>query len=124
MSFYPESFTPNSDRESGFLAMSALPLKADMCGALADVCFGPKADIPIKHCIVVLVPVVASNNRFLLIDTDCSNYLQPLGLGWRLARSRKLGPKRSCFPAISFDLSCRRGSKHRSVNPILVAPEQ
>ena len=25
--------------------MSALPLKADMCGALADVCFVPKADI-------------------------------------------------------------------------------
>src|SRR5262245_59643246 len=25
--------------------MSALPPKADMCGALADVCFGPKADI-------------------------------------------------------------------------------
>src|SRR6478752_7345957 len=51
-------------------------------------------------------------------------YLQPLGLHWRLARSRKIGPKRPCFPAISFDLSCRRGSKHRSVNPILVAPEQ
>ena len=27
-------------------AMSALPPKADMCGALAHVCFGPKADIP------------------------------------------------------------------------------
>jgi hypothetical protein len=25
--------------------MSALPLKADMCGALAHVCFGPEADI-------------------------------------------------------------------------------
>ena len=25
--------------------MSALPPKADICGALADVCFGPKADI-------------------------------------------------------------------------------
>jgi hypothetical protein len=25
--------------------MSALPLKADMCGALARVCFGPIADI-------------------------------------------------------------------------------
>jgi CRISPR/Cas system CSM-associated protein Csm3 (group 7 of RAMP superfamily) len=39
-------FTPNSDRESGFSqrVMSALPPKADMCGALADVCFGPIAD--------------------------------------------------------------------------------
>jgi hypothetical protein len=27
------------------LAMSALPPKADMCGALGHVCFGPKADI-------------------------------------------------------------------------------
>jgi hypothetical protein len=26
-------------------AMSALPPKADMCSALAYVCFGPKADI-------------------------------------------------------------------------------
>ena len=40
-------FTPNSDRESGHqqTVMSALPPKADMCGAVADVCFGPKADI-------------------------------------------------------------------------------
>jgi hypothetical protein len=40
-------FTPNSDRESGFpqQATSALPPEADMCGALAHVCFGPKADI-------------------------------------------------------------------------------
>jgi hypothetical protein len=40
-------FTPNSDRKSGFPheVMSALPPKADMCSALAYVCFGPKADI-------------------------------------------------------------------------------
>jgi hypothetical protein len=40
-------FTPNSDRESGFpqTAMSALPPKADMCSALAHVCFGPEADM-------------------------------------------------------------------------------
>ena len=33
-------FTPNTDRESGppQTAMSALPLKADMCGAASDVC--------------------------------------------------------------------------------------
>jgi hypothetical protein len=32
-------FTPNNDRESGFpqKVMSALPLKADMCGATRDV---------------------------------------------------------------------------------------
>jgi len=40
-------FTPNSDRESGFphKVMSALPPKADMCSAVVDVRFGPKADI-------------------------------------------------------------------------------
>ena len=40
-------FTPNSDRKSGLPAkvMSALPPRADMCGALANVGFGPKADI-------------------------------------------------------------------------------
>ena len=27
------------------MVMSALPPKADMCGALPHVCFGPKADI-------------------------------------------------------------------------------
>jgi hypothetical protein len=41
------AFTPNSDRESGFpqKVMSALPPEADMCAALANVCYGPKADI-------------------------------------------------------------------------------
>ena len=40
-------FTPNSDRESGLRqpVMSALTPKADMCGALADVGYGAKADI-------------------------------------------------------------------------------
>jgi len=40
-------FTPNSDRKSGFphKTMSALPPKADMCGALGHVRFGPIADI-------------------------------------------------------------------------------
>ena len=40
-------FTLNSDRESGSpqRRMSALPPKADMCGALAHVRFVPIADI-------------------------------------------------------------------------------
>ena len=40
-------FTPDNDHESGFphKVMSALPPRADMCSALAYVCFGPKADI-------------------------------------------------------------------------------
>ena len=40
-------FTPNSDRESELSkkVMSALPPKADMCGATRDVRYGPEADI-------------------------------------------------------------------------------
>jgi hypothetical protein len=43
-------FTPNSDRKSRHaqmvqMVMSALPPKADMCGATAEVRFGPIADI-------------------------------------------------------------------------------
>src|SRR5262245_52414317 len=40
-------FTPNSDRKSRHPQniMSALLPIADMCGAHAHVCFGPKADI-------------------------------------------------------------------------------
>jgi hypothetical protein len=40
-------FAPDSDHESRHAAMvmSALHLKADMCGAAKDVCFGPIADI-------------------------------------------------------------------------------
>src|SRR5262249_25857139 len=37
---YPQKRTCASHK-----LMSALPPKADMCGALANVCFGPKADI-------------------------------------------------------------------------------
>ena len=36
------------------IVMSALPPKADMCGATRDVCFGPKADIPPVHSITSL----------------------------------------------------------------------
>ena len=40
-------FAPNSDRESRFWqrVMSALPSKADVCGANRHVCFGPITDI-------------------------------------------------------------------------------
>jgi hypothetical protein len=36
--------------------MSALPPKADMCGALAYVCYGPKADID-----AVTLPIVGTS---------------------------------------------------------------
>ena len=40
-------FTPKSDRDGGLPqnGMSALPSKADMCSATADVCFGHDAFI-------------------------------------------------------------------------------
>src|SRR4029079_17980574 len=40
-------FTPNSDCKRRYAAMvtTALHLKADMCSALAHVCFGPIADM-------------------------------------------------------------------------------
>jgi hypothetical protein len=43
-------FTPNSDRKSEFphKVMSALHPKADMCGALDHVRFGPIADIAVR----------------------------------------------------------------------------
>ena len=34
-------------------AMSAIPPIADMCGAAAHVCFGPKADIPSMRLMLV-----------------------------------------------------------------------
>jgi hypothetical protein len=44
------SATPNSDRESGLSqnAMPALPPKADMYGALVDICFGPKQTFAVR----------------------------------------------------------------------------
>jgi len=43
MSALPPIATAKADLSQ--TVMSALPPKADMCGALADVCFGPIADI-------------------------------------------------------------------------------
>jgi hypothetical protein len=40
---YPPTATAKADMPQ--MVMSALHLKADMCGALSHVCFGPKADI-------------------------------------------------------------------------------
>jgi hypothetical protein len=42
MSALPPIATAKADMPQ--MVMSALPPKADMCGALAHVCFGPEAD--------------------------------------------------------------------------------
>jgi hypothetical protein len=51
-------FTPNSDRKSRHAAMvmSALHLKADVCGANRYVCYGPEADIALfDHLVSALL---------------------------------------------------------------------
>ena len=62
----PCPLTPNSDRESGFphKVMSALPPKADMCSALADVRFWPKADIKRLTVKKTAQPLHASTRGF------------------------------------------------------------
>jgi hypothetical protein len=59
-------FTPNSDRESRHpqRVMSALPLKADMCGATSYVGYGPKAD-KTKHARIDVQQAKASGHIFL-----------------------------------------------------------
>src|SRR5262245_17540242 len=55
-------FSPNIDGESGFpqTVMSALPSKADMCGAASDVCKGPIADIkPCPRRPVILLSILS-----------------------------------------------------------------
>jgi hypothetical protein len=49
-----QAMTPNSDREGEIpqKAMSALPPKADMCGAKRNVRFGPEAEATRFHIVV------------------------------------------------------------------------
>jgi hypothetical protein len=51
-------FTPNSDRESVIpqKAMSALPPKADMCGAMAYVCYGAKSGLMQRSKVIAILP--------------------------------------------------------------------
>ena len=53
-------FTPDSDPESGLSrkAVSALPPKADVCGAVADICYGPIAD----SCTAAMQKLAADEN--------------------------------------------------------------
>jgi hypothetical protein len=59
--------------------MSALPPKADMCGAARDVRFGPIADISLAH---VFRPADHSSllaNRWLAARTESGRFLQRIG---------------------------------------------
>src|SRR5262245_4477831 len=66
-------YHPRQDRVS--IAMSALPLKADMCSAVADVRFGPIEDIaPAKPFTIKRPPTEAASHGVLrnrlLLDLD------------------------------------------------------
>jgi hypothetical protein len=58
-------FAPNSDRKSGYphKVVSALPPTADMCSALAHVCFGPKADMCGARVHVCFGPIADKRGR-------------------------------------------------------------
>src|SRR5262245_39136295 len=64
-------FTPNSDRESRHpqTVMSALPPTADMCGALAHVCYGPKADI----AEIRLVELIVQTDAHEVVGQMCAD---------------------------------------------------
>jgi hypothetical protein len=73
----------DSDRKSGHwqTVMSALPPKADMCSALANVCFGPKADI--RHSFDHIASAAEHHGRYR--EADCFGGLQiynQFKLGW------------------------------------------
>ena len=81
--------------------MSALPLKADMCGALANVCFGPKADISqpsLYDLICALLELQGHLQAECLRGFEVDNQLQCSRLdhgkiGWfGAAKFRYLGP--------------------------------
>ena len=89
-------FTPNSNRESGHAAMvmSALHLKADMCGAAKDVCYGPKADIP------------TSIRTDQLVDISCDHFVDfPPGTTF-VKQVGETGPLQ--FRPVCFQSNCNR----------------
>ena len=57
--------------------MSALPPKADMCGALTDVRFGPKADIVTKFALGLFDHLICANeDRLGNVQSEVSRRLQ------------------------------------------------
>src|SRR5512144_2617152 len=72
-------------------AMSALPSKADMCGALAHVCFGAEADIGADQCCLsgvfdAQINLAAKRPEIDRLGEKCvSTVLQGLALGVRIA---------------------------------------
>ena len=136
-------FAPNSDRESGFpqTVMSALPPKADMCGALAHVCFGPKADILRSGNDVRFLPKSGRLHREPLVAV-MSHFHEESSLLCELSHIRKVPhgqytiPAAKCpikgsikchsnwIPAALSKLSCSAGWRCFSYSRPSYPPEQ
>jgi hypothetical protein len=69
--------------------MSALPPKADMCSALAHICFGPIADIVAASKLFASAWSTGRTREKQQFTGDCSDLRSPLCL-WRQRRSALL----------------------------------
>jgi len=108
-------FTLNSDRESGFSqrVMSALPPKADMCGAIRDVCCGPQAGILFSN----------SKNETILLS-DLRQKLCSKGMSKKVQMEDLEAERESATMTIAESI---RSSKHETIcgecGSAVVAPE-
>ena len=64
--------------------MSALPPRADMCGALAHVCFGPKADILFDYVRFVPALRLSEVAEIAVLVRSLSGLFVRMGVGFRL----------------------------------------
>src|SRR5215510_4490451 len=80
--------------------MSALPSKADMCGATSDVCFGPKADISSRLASLRIGRIVSCQHSEFEYGQGYSEVVQPdqrvriystLGRRWEVCFRSHLG---------------------------------
>src|SRR5262245_23923918 len=106
---------PNIDRKSGLpqTVMSALPSKADTCGALRNVGYGPKADICTAPADVCFTPkrdiCERSNGRGARIVTEQPFIpgLHPLFLPLSVNISFRTRSIRKTLVVESFRIFCR-----------------
>ena len=71
--------------------MSALPPKADMCGATRHVCFGPKADISRCNCYVGFAPESRISSVSLADARGLRDWWRGLGAVGNWVRKEGLG---------------------------------
>src|SRR5262249_6103946 len=83
--------------------MSALPPKADMCSALADVCFGPKAD---SCCAAKRITIRSPRRQRITGETPCR-----LELALRVAFGAVQKPSRPQKKSPAFHGALQRGRR-------------